>query len=62
MVSVGVDKDEYIMIKYIQKSERGTHFVKLVSQNKHYQDKDVALSDIRGLALVKASIHINTVR
>ncbi|HEU4496312.1 MAG TPA: S24 family peptidase [Flavobacterium sp.] len=60
MYLLGIDMsgEEYVTVKYIQKSEiRGC--VKLVSQNKHHQDKDVELSKIKALALVKASIRVN---
>jgi phage repressor protein C with HTH and peptisase S24 domain len=59
LLSIDVAGEEYITVKYIQKSEQ-SGFVKLVSQNKHHQDKDVAMDKIRALALVKASIRINS--
>lgn len=58
LLSIDMSEEEYITVKYIQKSEMNG-FVKLVSQNKHHQDKDVELSKIKALALVKASIRIN---
>lgn len=54
------DWDEYITVKYIQKSEEGNDYVKLVSQNQHHQPKDILKSKITALAMVKASIRINT--
>lgn len=54
------DWDEYITVKYIQKSEEGNEYVKLVSQNQHHQSKDILKSKITALAMVKASIRINT--
>lgn len=62
LVSVEVAGEEYVSVKYIQKSERGNDYVKLVSQNKHHQPKDVALNKVRALALVKASIRINSMQ
>ena len=61
MYLLGIDMsgEEYVTVKYIQKSEI-PGCVKLVSQNKHHQDKDVELSKIKALALVKASIRINS--
>ena len=59
LISVDVDDDEYIMVKYIQKSDKGDKYITLVSQNKHHQDKVVHLKNVRALALVKASIRIN---
>lgn len=61
MYLLGIDMsgEEYITVKYIQKSEI-PGCVKLVSQNKHHQDKDVEMSKIKALALIKASIRINS--
>jgi len=53
------DDDEYVTVKYIQKSELPGH-IKLVSYNKNHQDKDVLKSHIKALALVKASVRINS--
>jgi len=54
------DWEEYITVKYVQKSEQGQEYVKLVSQNSHHQPKDIHVSKISALALIKASIRINT--
>ncbi|WP_240911297.1 helix-turn-helix domain-containing protein [Yeosuana marina] len=62
LVSVEVSGEEYISVKYIQKSEKGDQYIKLVSQNQHHQPKDVLLKKVRALALVKASIRINAMR
>lgn len=59
LLSIDMSGEEYITVKYIQKSEI-TGFVRLVSQNKHHQDKDVDMTKIKALALVKASIRINS--
>jgi phage repressor protein C with HTH and peptisase S24 domain len=59
LLSIDMSDEEYVTVKYIQKSEQ-PGYVKLVSQNKHHQDKDVELSRIKALALVKASIRINS--
>ncbi len=48
-------------MKYIQKSER-TGYVKLVSQNPHHADKEIEVGRIRAIALVKASIRMNSIR
>lgn len=58
LLSIDMSEEEYITVKYIQKAEK-EGFVRLVSQNKHHQDKDVELSKIKALALIKASIRIN---
>lgn len=60
LISVANNGDEYVMVKYIQKSEKGEDFVTLVSENRHHQDKDVEISKIRALGLIKGSVRINT--
>ena len=61
LLSIDIDGEEYITVKYVQKSDiEGC--VKLVSQNPHHADKDVALDRIRAIALVKASIRMNSIR
>lgn len=60
LISIDQDGDEMVTVKYIQKSEKGEEWIKLVSQNKHHDDRDVSLSKVRALALVKASIRINS--
>lgn len=52
--------EEYITVKYVQKSDKGDEYVKLVSQNGHHQPKDVLTKNITAIALIKASIRINT--
>ena len=61
LLSIDIDGEEYITVKYIQKSER-EGYVKLVSQNPHHANKEVAVDRIRALALVKASIRMNSIR
>lgn len=59
LLSIDMSGEEYITVKYIQKSELNG-FVKLVSQNKHHQDKDVEFEKIKALALIKACIRVNS--
>ncbi len=61
LLSIDIDGEEYVTVKYIQKSDR-TGYVKLVSQNPHHADKEVEVDRIRALALVKASIRMNSIR
>lgn len=60
IVSVKNEWEEYLTIKYVQRSEKGDEWIKLVSQNQHHQSRDIHLSKVTALALVKASIRINT--
>lgn len=60
MYLLGVDLggDEYITVKYIHRSEKDG-CVKLVSENKSHQPKEIEMANIRALALIKASIRMN---
>lgn len=62
LVSVEVGGEEYVSVKYVQKSDKGEDYIKLVSQNQHHQPKDVKLKKVRAMALVKASIRINSMQ
>jgi len=53
-------QEEYVTVKYVQKSDLGNEYVKLVSQNQHHQSKDFKINDISAIALVKASVRFNT--
>ena len=61
LLSIDIDGEEYVTIKYIQRSER-EGYVRLVSQNQHHAEKEVQMSRIRAIALVKASIRMNSMR
>ena len=61
LLSIDIDGEEYVTIKYIQRSERDG-YVRLVSQNQHHAEKEVQMSRIRAIALVKASIRMNSMR
>ncbi|MPM94891.1 hypothetical protein SDC9_142040 [bioreactor metagenome] len=61
LLSVKIDHwEEYVTVKYVQKSDKGENFVKLVSQNQHHQSKDIDVKHIIAIAMVKASIRYNT--
>lgn len=61
LLSIDIDGEEYITVKYIQKSDMDG-YVRLVSQNPHHADKDVRMDRIRALAFVKASIRMNSIK
>jgi phage repressor protein C with HTH and peptisase S24 domain len=56
---VNNDGNEYFFTKFIKKSER-EGYVQFVSQNQHHQTVEFPISSIKALALVKASIRINS--
>lgn len=62
LISLDVDGEEYVSVKWIHKSEKGEDYIKLVSENRHHQPKDVHLDKVRAMAIVKASIRINAMR
>src|SRR5574343_128494 len=59
LLSVDNDGDDFVVVKYIQKSEKGDAYVKLVSQNQHHDPIDIPKSKINALALIKASIRVH---
>lgn len=61
LIAFELDGEEYVTIKYVQKSENSTH-VRLVSQNQHHASQEIHINMIRALALVKGSIRYNTMR
>lgn len=60
LVSVDIDGDEMTTVKWIHRSELSTDHIKLVSQNQHHQPKDIHISNVKALALIKASIRFNS--
>lgn len=61
LISYDLEGEEYIVIKYIQKSDKPDH-IKLVSQNQHHSPKDIPMRKVNALALIKASVRFNTIR
>lgn len=59
IVSVRNDDEDYISVKYIHKG-KNEDYIKLVSQNSHHESKEVLLENVKSLAIVKASIRINS--
>lgn len=59
IVSFVIDEEEYLTIKYIQKSEKD-NYIRLVSQNQYHAPKDIPICSVRALAIIKASVRYNT--
>ena len=58
LVSFCIDGDEYLSVKYINRSEvEGC--IKLVSYNPHHEPMDIPLTSIQAMAIVKFSIRKN---
>ena len=62
LISIDLEGDEYLTVKYVQRSERGEDWIKLVSYNQYHQPKDFPLSSVRAMALIKLSIRMNTMK
>lgn len=60
LLSYNIDGDDYVVVKYIKKSAQGEPFVTLASQNPHHADKDIDFRHVNAVALIKASIRINS--
>lgn len=61
LLSYDIDGEDYIVVKYIRKSEKGEPFVTLGSENPAYAARDIDFRRITALALVKASVRINCI-
>lgn len=60
LLSIKIDDwSEYITVKFVQKSELGDEYIKLVSQNQHHQPKDMLIEHINAIALIRASIRLH---
>lgn len=60
LLSINVGGDEYVTVRYIQKSDK-PGYVKLASQNPDHADKDIEVSKIQAIAFIKATIRMNSV-
>lgn len=56
LVSVIMEGDTLILVKYVYKVEGAEDFILLVSENKHHEPFKVPLTSVRSLALIKGSI------
>lgn len=59
LIELSMDNNSYyIVIKYIQKSEKGEQFVKLIGQDSKNAPQDIPVSKINAMALILGSIRI----
>ena len=61
LLSYDIDGDDYVVVKYIRKSDKGEPFVTLASENPEHAARDIDFRRITALALVKASVRINCI-
>ena len=59
VVDFEIDGDDFLVIKYVKWEERNVT-LRLVSYNSHHQDMIVPVSGLRGIALIKIVIRINS--
>ena len=59
LLSYDIDGDDYVVVKYIRKSDKGEPFVTLASENPEHAARDIDFRRVTALALVKASVRIN---
>lgn len=62
LISIDMDGDEYLTVKYVQHSNKGEDWITLASYNPHHEPKDFPLSSVRAMALIKLSIRMNTMK
>jgi len=60
LLHIDINGDSYTTVKYVQKSEEGAGFIKLVSQNQHHAPKEIPIQSVKAAAFVKASIRVNS--
>lgn len=60
LVGFNLDGDDHVSVKWLHKSDLGPSYIKLVSENKHHEPVDIPRSSITAIALVKASIRMNS--
>lgn len=60
LVSFHIDGDDYLAVKYINKSEK-PGFIKLVSYNPHHEPMDLPVTNIQAMAIVKFSVRKNMI-
>ena len=61
LVDYCLNNDDYLVIKYVQRSEIEGH-IKLVSYNTHHEPLDIPTASIRAIAIIKASVRLNTLK
>lgn len=62
LLSLDIEGDEYLTVKYVNTSEKGEEWCKLVSYNPHHSPKDIKMECINALAIVKVNIRMNTIK
>lgn len=60
LLAIKIDESETMKtIKFVQQSDLGDDYIKLVSHNQHHAPKDININQIAAMALVRASVRIH---
>lgn len=62
LLSYDIDGEDYIVVKYVRKSGKGEPFITLGSENPEHAACDIDFRRVNALALVKASVRINSMK
>lgn len=60
ILDISNEDDDYLTVKFVKKSDKGVDYFSLVSENKHHADRDIHISTIRAIAMVKVVIRFET--
>lgn len=60
LLSIDIDGDEATLLRYVHQSEKGEGYIRLISHNTTHAPKDIKMEYVKAMALIKASIRINT--
>jgi len=60
VVSIDIEGDEYLNLKYITRSTKGAGWIQLESFNPRHSPNDYELKSVNAIALIKISIRMNT--
>lgn len=59
LIDYGINGDDYLVVKYVKRSDI-KDFIHLVSYNAHHDPIDIPVAAIRAMAIIKASVRLNT--
>lgn len=62
LLSYDIDGEDYIVVKYVRKSGKGEPYITLGSENPEHAARDIDFRRVNALALVKASVRINSMK
>ena len=60
LLSYSIDGDDYCVVKYIKKSDKGEPFITLASHNPAHEDTDIDFRCVNAIALIKGSYNQTT--